>query len=48
MAHNCENCRWRAHAERKPHTLLARIWKWHTKWCPGWRKYQKSLREAGS
>jgi len=48
MAHSCENCRWRAYSERKPHTLLARIWKWHTKWCPGWRKYQESLREAGS
>lgn len=32
--HNCETCRMRAYAERKPQKLVSRIWRWHTKWCP--------------
>jgi hypothetical protein len=23
------------------HSLLARLWRWHTTWCPGWKAYQK-------
>jgi hypothetical protein len=23
--------------------MIARIWTWHTKWCPGWKAYQESL-----
>jgi hypothetical protein len=44
--HSCERCRLRAYAERKPHSIIARLWRWHTKWCPGWKAYQKSLAEA--
>lgn len=44
-AHACERCRIRAYAERKPTSIIARIWRWHTKWCPGWKAYQKSLAE---
>lgn len=43
--HACENCSWRAYAERKPNTWFARLWRWHTRWCPGWRSYQRSLAE---
>ncbi len=39
----CEDCGWRAYSERKPESLLARIWRWHTRWCPGWKKYQAEL-----
>jgi hypothetical protein len=39
----CEMCGFRKLAERKPKSLLARIWRWHTTWCPGWKAYQKSL-----
>jgi hypothetical protein len=39
----CEHCDWRAKAEANPSSLLARVWRWHTKWCPGWRSYQKDL-----
>ncbi len=39
----CEVCPWRKHAERKPQSLLARLWRWHTGWCPGWKAYQRSL-----
>jgi hypothetical protein len=23
--------------------LMARIWRWHTGWCPGWKAYQAHL-----
>jgi hypothetical protein len=31
--------------EKNPKSLLGRIWKWHIGWCPGWKKYLKSLSE---
>jgi hypothetical protein len=44
---NCEKCWFRSYAERKPNSLIARIWRWHTGWCPGWKAYQKELAEEG-
>jgi hypothetical protein len=44
--HHCETCRLRALAERKPQSLIARIWRWHTGWCRGWKAYQRSLAET--
>jgi hypothetical protein len=43
--HMCERCWLHAYAERKPGSLLARLWRWHTGWCPGWRSYQRRLAE---
>lgn len=43
MASNCEKCKWRAKAEKNPGSFSARLWRWHTKWCPGWKAYQKEL-----
>ncbi len=45
-AHNCETCPMRAKAEAKPKSFMARLWKWHTGWCPGWKAYQASLQKA--
>ncbi|MEZ4389101.1 MAG: hypothetical protein R3D98_16270 [Candidatus Krumholzibacteriia bacterium] len=42
-ASGCEACRWRRRAEARPGSLLARLWRWHTTWCPGWKAYQRSL-----
>ncbi|WP_200774199.1 hypothetical protein [Thermosyntropha lipolytica] len=39
----CANCPIRKKAEKNPHSLLYRIWKWHTTWCPGYRSYQAKL-----
>ena len=39
----CENCFMRKHYEKNPRSLLGRIWRWHTGFCPGWRGYLKSL-----
>jgi len=41
--YRCESCRLRKHAEERPNSLLARLWRWHTGWCPGWKAYQRSL-----
>lgn len=45
MATTCENCFIRRRAEKRPGSLIARVWRWHTGWCPGWKAYQKSLAE---
>jgi len=42
---HCQQCSWHKYAERKPQSLLARLWRWHTRWCPGWKAYQKWLAE---
>ena len=41
----CENCPIRKKAEAKRQSWFARLWRWHTTWCPGWKAYQKSLAE---
>ena len=45
MAHRCEECPSRKKAEANPRAFMSRLWKWHTGWCPGWRSYQKYLKE---
>jgi hypothetical protein len=44
-APKCENCGFKRYAEKRPNSLLARLWRWHTGWCPGWKAYQKWLAE---
>ena len=44
--HNCENCSFRSRYDRKPKSLLGRLWRWHAGWCPGWKAYMKSLSPA--
>ena len=43
---SCATCGLRKKAEENPNSLLARLWRWHTGWCPGWKAYQKALAEA--
>jgi len=43
MAHSCETCGLRKRAEAKPKSWIAKLWRWHTTWCPGWKSYQKHL-----
>lgn len=40
---NCENCKFRMKYDKNPRSMLGRVWKWHTGWCPGWKSYLKSL-----
>ena len=39
----CATCALRANAESNPKSFKARLWKFHTKFCPGWKAYQKAL-----
>ena len=39
----CHVCGLRARAEEKPKSLISRLWRWHTNWCPGWKAYVKEL-----
>ncbi len=41
----CETCPTRKKAEANPKSFMARLWRWHTGWCPGWKAYQKYLAE---
>ena len=41
--HNCERCKLRGRYDKNPASVLGKIWKWHTEWCPGWKSYLKSL-----
>jgi hypothetical protein len=43
MISRCENCKLRKYADKNPDSLIARFWRWHTRWCPGWKAYQKKL-----
>ncbi|MCC6728492.1 MAG: hypothetical protein IT208_04050 [Chthonomonadales bacterium] len=48
MTHRCETCPARSKAERDPGSFVARLWRWHTRWCPGWRAYQQALAAAAT
>ena len=37
--HNCDNCAWRAKYDARPRSLLGRLWRWHIRFCPGWKAY---------
>ncbi|MGM9759489.1 MAG: hypothetical protein ACI30I_05165 [Parabacteroides sp.] len=41
----CENCRLRARYDKNPQSLLGRFWRWHIKFCPGWKAFYSSLPE---
>lgn len=40
---SCETCPMRQKAEANPKSFMARLWKWYTTWCPGWKAYQAHL-----
>lgn len=41
----CEECKMRQKYETSPRSFGARFWHWHTRFCPGWKSYFKSLNE---
>jgi len=41
--YRCETCQLRKKAEAKPKAFIGILWRLHTKICPGWRAYQRSL-----
>lgn len=46
MQSKCAECPMRAKAEANPKKFTSKLWFWHTKWCPGWKAYQKELAAA--
>lgn len=38
----CEICPMRRRAEKAPNSFMARIWRWHTSWCPGYKMFTKN------
>jgi len=40
----CEDCPIRKKAEANPKSFVGILWRLHTKICPGWKAYQRSLR----
>ena len=43
----CQTCPMRLRAQEKPKSLMARLWRWHTTWCPGWKANVEELKEKG-
>ena len=46
MVSKYESCKWRLRAEKKPDSIISKIWRWHTTWCPGWKRYQQELSKS--
>ncbi len=44
----CETCPMRQKAEANPKSFMARLWRWHTTWCSGWKEYQTHLVEQAN
>ena len=43
---HCETCPMRLKYDKNPKSLIGRFWKFHIKFCPGWKMYLKSLDEV--
>lgn len=39
----CSDCTFRKYWEKHPRSLLGRLWKFHTNFCPGWIRYTHSF-----
>ena len=42
--YQCATCPIRRQAAAKPRSIFARIHRWHSGWCAGWKTYQVHLR----
>lgn len=43
---NCSECKLRAKYDQNPKSFVGRFWRWHIKFCPGWKAYMASISEA--
>lgn len=43
---NCDKCAFRAKYDNNPKSLLGRLWRWHTGFCPGWKGYMATMPEG--
>lgn len=44
--HKCSNCPNRKKYVQNPKLIVGRLWRWHIKFCPGWKSYMASLNDA--
>jgi len=42
----CETCRLKAKYDTDPKSFAGRFWKFHIRFCPGWKMYLRSLDDA--
>ena len=35
----CETCKFRAHYDKNPKSVVGRFWRWHINFCPGFKAY---------
>ncbi|MDD3108356.1 MAG: hypothetical protein PHV49_04000 [Alistipes sp.] len=45
MESHCNDCALRAQYDRNPRSLRGRFWRWHIRFCPGWKAYYASRSE---
>ena len=45
MTMSCENCKIRARCDENPKSLIGRLWRFHARFCPGWKRYLERLPE---
>ncbi len=41
--HKCGSCKFQKKYDNKPKAFVGRLWRWHAGWCPGFKKYIRSL-----
>lgn len=43
MASDCNHCPLKAKYDKNPASFIARFWRWHIRFCPGWKGYFTAL-----
>lgn len=41
----CNGCKLRARAEANPNSFVAWFWRLHISVCPGWKNYQRAVKQ---
>ena len=47
IKYKCESCGPARLCRGATYVLIARLWRWHSGWCPGWKSYQRWKAEQG-
>ena len=43
MTHKCSSCGLRGRYDKNPKSFLGRFWRFHIRFCPGWKGYYANL-----
>jgi len=44
--HRCADCPIRHRAAKEPRSIFGRVHRWHMRWWPGYKIYQRELRDC--